>query len=93
MSLNVTITVLMDDVAGDDRVQAEHGLCLHVATDHGDLLLDTGQSGAFAANARALGVRLDRVGHVILSHGHYDHTGGLGTLDRKSTRLNSSHYS
>ena len=41
------------------------------------ILLDTGQTGTAVHNARALGVDLSRVKHIVLSHGHQDHTGGL----------------
>lgn len=39
--------------------------------------MDTGSTGAFADNAEALGIDLTRVDTVVLSHGHYDHAGGL----------------
>ncbi|OHD71985.1 MAG: hypothetical protein A2177_13975, partial [Spirochaetes bacterium RBG_13_68_11] len=71
--------MLVENTAGaDPRLAGEHGLSLHVV--HGGLALlhDTGASGLFADNAAALGIDLARVGLAVLSHGHYDHGGGLG---------------
>jgi 7,8-dihydropterin-6-yl-methyl-4-(beta-D-ribofuranosyl)aminobenzene 5'-phosphate synthase len=70
------ITVLMDNRA-KDGLAAEHGLSLWIEADGINLLLDTGQSCAFARNAEALGIRLEDADALILSHGHYDHTGGI----------------
>jgi len=73
------ITVLMDNRARAGLL-AEHGLSLWIEADGMRLLLDTGQSGAFARNAESLGIRLEDADAIILSHGHYDHTGGLAEL-------------
>ena len=54
-----------------------HGLSLYLETHDHRLLMDTGSTGAFADNAEALGIDLTRVDTVVLSHGHYDHAGGL----------------
>ncbi len=56
---------------------AEHGLSLWIELDQTRILFDTGQSGVFSHNAKAMGVRLEDTDLVIFSHGHYDHTGGF----------------
>jgi 7,8-dihydropterin-6-yl-methyl-4-(beta-D-ribofuranosyl)aminobenzene 5'-phosphate synthase len=71
-----TITILVDNQAGPD-LATEHGLALWIETRDGPLLFDTGQGAALPGNARALGIDLRRTAHLVLSHGHYDHTGGV----------------
>jgi 7,8-dihydropterin-6-yl-methyl-4-(beta-D-ribofuranosyl)aminobenzene 5'-phosphate synthase len=56
---------------------AEHGLSLWIETEGRRILFDTGQGGALAPNARGLGVDLSKTDVLVLSHGHYDHTGGI----------------
>lgn len=70
------ITVLMDNSARPGFT-AEHGLSLYIETAGRRILFDAGQSGAFADNGALLGVDLARVDFAVLSHGHYDHGGGL----------------
>jgi len=75
------LTVLMDNNGLDKNLAAEHGLSLHIQLENGrEWLWDTGQSGLFARNASRLGVELTNISGCALSHGHYDHTGGLDTL-------------
>ena len=71
------LSVLIENTACDASLTAEHGLCLLIETGGKRFLLDTGATGAFAENARKLGVDLTQVDAAILSHGHYDHGGGL----------------
>ncbi len=56
---------------------AEHGLSLYIEENGKKYLFDTGQSGVFLKNAKELGVNLEHLDGIILSHGHYDHCGGL----------------
>ena len=63
---------------------AEHGLSIFLETDRGNYLLDTGQGKAVVNNALVLGLDLTTIKGIILSHHHWDHTGGLGpVLDLK----------
>ena len=71
------ITVLIENTACDERYCAEHGLSLYIETTGKRILFDTGQSDAFLANAARLGIDLRTVDFAVLSHGHYDHGGGL----------------
>lgn len=71
------ITVLVQNTATALGLLAEHGLAYWI--EHGDqnVLFDTGQGGVLAGNAYRLGIRLHDLDALILSHGHYDHTGGV----------------
>lgn len=75
--VGMKIHVLMENSASSDDFSAEHGLSLLVETAGRHILFDTGASAAFADNAEKMGVDLSRVELAVLSHGHYDHGGGL----------------
>lgn len=68
---------LMENTSCREDCVCEHGLSLYLETGSHRILFDAGQTGAFADNAAALGVDLGAVDLCILSHGHYDHGGGL----------------
>ena len=72
------ITVLTENTTCLDCLLPEHGLSLYIETETARILFDAGQSGAFAHNAETLGIDLAAVDFAIVSHGHYDHGGGLG---------------
>ena len=70
------VTLIENLVYGTD-LTAEHGLSFYIDNDGQKILFDTGQSPAFLMNAKQLGIDLAAVDALVLSHGHYDHTGGL----------------
>ncbi len=74
------ITVISENTAWG-RLIAEHGFCVLIEPEDSEpVLFDTGQGMALQYNAPLLGVDLSRINKVAISHGHYDHTGGLGYL-------------
>ena len=72
------IVTLMENTSCSEALTCEHGLSLYLETQNHKILFDAGQSAAFADNAQKLGVDLENVDFAVLSHGHYDHGGGLG---------------
>jgi len=74
------ITLLVEDESSRPDLVAEHGLSIWVEAYGLKILFDTGQSDAFLANARTLGLPAASADALVLSHGHYDHTGGLSNL-------------
>ena len=80
MTQSVAITVLVENSASRSDLEAEHGLSLWIEADGLRILFDTGQSAAFLANAGRLGVQVSDADALVLSHGHYDHSGGLASV-------------
>jgi len=70
------ITVLVENTS-EYGLPAEHGLSLYIETGEKKILFDTGQAVLFADNAENLGINLADVDLAVISHGHYDHGGGL----------------
>jgi 7,8-dihydropterin-6-yl-methyl-4-(beta-D-ribofuranosyl)aminobenzene 5'-phosphate synthase len=82
--MNVCVTILVDNqVNRGDRLLAEHGLCLLVESGESKVLLDAGQTDVCLKNAPRLGADFGGLSTVVLSHGHFDHGGGLPSLLRK----------
>ena len=80
------IVTLVENTGNDPLFQAEHGLSLYIETGDHKILFDMGQSDTFARNAEKLGVDLSAVDFAVLSHGHYDHGGGLETFLHLNTK-------
>jgi 7,8-dihydropterin-6-yl-methyl-4-(beta-D-ribofuranosyl)aminobenzene 5'-phosphate synthase len=80
MLSRVVLTFLVDNEPGRSELEVEHGLACLVETESGRVLFDTGCCGGLVANARRLKVDLTPLDAVVLSHGHYDHVGGLVAL-------------
>ncbi len=82
MSCDVNITVIINNTTLRDDLITEHGLSLWIEYDDKKILFDTGQSNAVISNSIKLGIDLASTDAIVLSHGHYDHTGGIyNTLD------------
>ena len=74
----IEITTLIENTQGEHTgLITEHGLSFLIETGKSSILFDTGRSNAFLKNAKLLRKQLDSVDHVVLSHGHYDHSGGF----------------
>ena len=73
----IKISILCDNIVEKSHLIAEHGLSFFIETAKKNILFDTGQGLAIKHNAKVLNVDLKSVDAVAISHGHYDHTGGL----------------
>ncbi|MBQ8413633.1 MAG: MBL fold metallo-hydrolase [Clostridia bacterium] len=71
------IISLAENTSRRDDIRSEHGLSLYIEACGKKILFDMGQSDIFYDNALALGVDISSVDIAIISHGHYDHGGGL----------------
>lgn len=79
--METRITTLIENSQGEHLgLETEHGISFLVEKDGHKVLFDTGQSGAFIGNAGKLGLTLDHIDFVAVSHGHYDHSGGIRKL-------------
>ena len=74
------ITCLLENTTRRADMRTEHGLSLYIETEDKNILFDMGHTDLFAENARTLGIDLAAVDLCVLSHGHYDHGGGLQTF-------------
>ena len=80
MSKDLCITTLVEDTALDGSLLAEHGLSFWIEYGDKRILFDTGQSDILVRNAKTLGINLAEADAIVISHGHYDHTGGLSAI-------------
>ena len=82
------ICVVNDTAEKGSNLQSEHGLSFWIHTEHGTVLLDTGQTpGVFLHNFKALKLSFQDIDLLVLSHAHYDHTGGLEAVLSNNTKL------
>ena len=71
------ITLMEDEPGTVPGICARHGLSFAIITDKHNILMDTGASPQTWENAAVLGIDPKKIDTVVISHGHYDHTGGL----------------
>lgn len=71
------IKVLVEDTSSSSLFRNEHGLSIYIETKDKKILFDTGESDLFLENAKKLDVNIKDIDFAAISHGHYDHGGGL----------------
>jgi 7,8-dihydropterin-6-yl-methyl-4-(beta-D-ribofuranosyl)aminobenzene 5'-phosphate synthase len=81
--MELQITTLSENTAGLDNLLGERGLSILIETEGQNILFDTGRSISASHNADLLGINLSRIDKIVLSHGHFDHTGGLKQVLRR----------
>jgi 7,8-dihydropterin-6-yl-methyl-4-(beta-D-ribofuranosyl)aminobenzene 5'-phosphate synthase len=81
--MGTRLVTLSENTAWQTEVLAEWGLSILIEKSERSVLFDTGASISAAQNAETLGVNLSKIDTIVLSHGHFDHTGGLPFLLRK----------
>lgn len=79
------VWTLMENTACREGLYTEHGLSLYIETGGKRILFDMGQSDAFLRNAETMGIDLAKVDLAVLSHGHYDHGGGLEAFLKRNS--------
>lgn len=77
MIKDLRVTALVENTVRQPNLLAEHGLAFWIEADKHHILFDTGQGKVLLHNAQCLNIRLRAATKVVLSHGHFDHTGGL----------------
>lgn len=75
----IKITVLVEDTKNENLPSA-HGLSLYIETPENKILFDMGPDELFWKNAETLGIDLSDADTAVISHGHYDHGGGLSAF-------------
>ena len=71
------IVSLVENTTNNENFKCAHGLSLYIETKKHKILFDLGPNSYFAENAKKLNINIEDVDIVIISHGHYDHGGGL----------------
>lgn len=80
------IKVLSEDTAVSPDFNTEHGLSIYIETGKHKILFDTGAGSVFLENAGKLGANIAEADFAVISHGHYDHGGGLRLFLEKNLK-------
>lgn len=74
------INALVENTSVCKDIQSEHGLSLYIQTGRSKTLFDVGASDLFLKNAEKMNIDISDIDYLVISHGHYDHGGGLKTF-------------
>lgn len=83
------ITVVVENtvpISSPSPFLAEHGFSVLIEVDSTKILMDAGQTDAVVHNLSLLGLHPNDIDVIVLSHGHYDHTGGLSFILKKRNK-------
>lgn len=76
------LNLIVENKTYEDGIMAEHGLALLIETGEKTILFDSGKSHALINNGNRMNLDLSKVDFAVLSHGHYDHSGGFPDFNR-----------
>ena len=82
------ITVLIENNSKHKDLACEHGLAFYIEYMEKKYLFDSGQSQAMLDNAHKMGISLENLDAIFISHGHYDHSGALAAVMKKNPNVN-----
>ena len=74
------LSVIADNHSCSDRLLTQHGLCFWIELSDRTILFDTGSDASWLENAARLGIDPLQADYLFLSHGHWDHGGGVPAL-------------
>jgi len=72
---------VLSETKSRNGFESEHGLSFYIETENKRILFDTGASNIFRSNASRLNIDLEKIDHIVLSHGHFDHGDGLQFIE------------
>ena len=77
--------VILNDTrnSNEDKFENDDGFSAYIETENNKILFDVGPTEKFMKNAEKLGIDLNKVDTIVLSHGHYDHGDGLQYFNNK----------
>jgi 7,8-dihydropterin-6-yl-methyl-4-(beta-D-ribofuranosyl)aminobenzene 5'-phosphate synthase len=75
--MSMSVTILCENCVGRPGLMGEHGFSALIERDGRRFLFDTGPGASLPQNTKILGKPLQNIDAIFISHGHYDHTGGL----------------
>ena len=71
------VQILSENRTNQPECLAEHGLSVSIEAEGKKILFDTGATDIYLQNAKRMKIDLEQVDLAVISHGHYDHTGGV----------------